>query len=511
MYRISQLKIPVDKMMQEKELCIKKELDRKYNIDASDIRIKKESIDARNKENVCFVYTVDFDSVKHPKGKNIRKLTEKEKEYEVLPCKATCDNPPVIAGFGPAGMFCALILAEAGLKPIVIERGKAVEERMKDVEKFWNEGILDTESNVQFGEGGAGTFSDGKLTTGIKDFRIGKVLDEFVEAGAPEEIKYQAKPHIGTDVLRIVVKNMREKILSLGGEIRFSSKLTGLEIEGMSLSGIEVNDKDVIRTDHVVLALGHSARDTFAMLKENNIPMEQKAFSVGVRVEHLQSMINESQYGRFAEYLPPADYKVVHHLENGRGVYSFCMCPGGEVITASNEENMVVTNGMSYAARDSEYANSALLVDVKPSDFDLDDVLAGVEFQRKYERLAYEKSNGYFPVKTFWGEFKRDENNRLAECLPKFVREAYIEAMPHFGKMIKGFDSDDMIMKGVETRSSSPVRILRNALGQSEISGIFPCGEGAGYAGGITSAAVDGIRTAEKIIADICEKQAKEV
>lgn len=499
MYRISQFKIPADRDMSDKKEAIRCELDRRFGISSYDIRIKKESIDARNRDNVCYVYTADFESDRKPRSKNVREVKGDEEKYIVPLPQVMPEKRPVVTGFGPAGMFCALVLAEAGLRPLVIERGKAVEERLEDVERFWNEGVLDSESNVQFGEGGAGTFSDGKLTTGIKDSRIKKVLGEFIEAGAPEEIRWQAKPHIGTDVLRTVVKNIRKKIISLGGEILFSSKLTDFEYENGRLGRITVNGSRTYDTDCLVLALGHSARDTFALLKEKGISMERKPFSIGVRVEHEQKMINESQYGRFAKYLPAADYKLVHHLENGRGVYTFCMCPGGEVISASSEENMTVTNGMSYAARDGKYANSALLVDVRPSDFESDDILAGVEFQRKYERLAYEKS-GYDPVQTTWGEFKKDEKNLLSQCLPGFVREGYLEAMPHFGRKLKGFDSDDMIMKGVETRSSSPVRILRDEEGQSSVSGIYPCGEGAGYAGGITSAAVDGIRCAEKII-----------
>lgn len=503
MYRVSQFKVPADRDMTDKISVLSDELDRKFNISSSCVRIIKESVDARDKERVCYVYTLEFESDRKIHSKHAVHVTESGKKYEIPVYSGDYTGRPVVTGFGPAGMFCALVLAEAGINPIVIERGKAVEERLGDVEKFWNEGVLNPESNVQFGEGGAGTFSDGKLTTGIRDFRIRKVLDELIEAGADEAIGYQAKPHIGTDVLRTVVRNIREKIISLGGEVRFSSKLTGFETEDGRIVRVTVNDETQIDTDFLILAPGHSARDTFSMLKEQNVPMERKAFSIGVRVQHEQSLISESQYGEFAKYLPPADYKLVHHLENGRGVYTFCMCPGGEIISASSEENMTVTNGMSYSARDGRYANSALLVDVRPSDFESDDILAGVEFQRKYERLAYEQS-GYSPVETTWGEFRKDEDNILSRCLPGFVREGYIEAMPHLGRKLAGFDRDDMVMKGVETRSSSPVRILRNQDGESALKGLYPCGEGAGYAGGITSAAVDGIKCAERIINSLC-------
>ena len=498
MYRQTQIKL---KPGQPREL-LKTKLEKKHSTKITNWRIVRESIDARNKQDIRLVYTVDFECD--------RKLNLKEAvdtEYS-LPAQgsAALEDRPVIVGFGPCGMFAALILAEAGYRPLVIERGSRMDKRVADVDRFWQEGILNTESNVQFGEGGAGTFSDGKLTTGIRDFRIKKVLEEFVKAGAQPEILYKAKPHIGTDVLREVVVNIRNKVIALGGEIRFDCRLTNLITDTThNITGIEVNSSETISTQVVVLAPGHSARDTFELINSMGIPMEQKPFSIGVRVEHRQQMINESQYGSFAELLPPADYKLAYRCQNGRGVYTFCMCPGGEVVAAASSEGMTVTNGMSYAARSSNYANSALLVDVRTDDFDGDDALAGVRFQQKYERLAYMISGGYSPVQTTWGAFREaarqpDNTNRVAKCLPEFVTEAYLEAMPVLGRRLAGFDSDDTVMKAVETRSSSPVRILRDDSMQSELKGLYPAGEGAGYAGGITSAAVDGIKAAERII-----------
>lgn len=503
MYRETQIKL---KPGQPREL-LKKKLEKKYSVNISRWKIVRESVDARNKKDIRLVYTVDFDC---DRKLNLKEAAEIKYELPVHGTEALL-NRPVIIGFGPCGMFAALILAEAGCSPLVLERGRPMEERVADVDRFWKDGILDTESNVQFGEGGAGTFSDGKLTTGIKDFRIKKVLEEFVAAGASPEILYKAKPHIGTDVLREVVVNIRNKVISLGGEIRFESKVTDFITDSQGrLTGIEINNDEIINAQAVIAAPGHSARDTFAVMNGRGIPMEQKPFSIGVRVEHLQSMINESQYGEFADSLPPAEYKLAYRCKNGRGVYTFCMCPGGEVVAAASSEGMTVTNGMSYAARDGRYANSALLVDVRTDDFDGDDVLAGVRFQEKYERAAYELGGGYAPVQTTWGRFRKDavnaadgnsENpNKVAKCLPSFVTEAYLEAVPVLGRRLRGFDRDDTVMKAVETRSSSPVRILRDDSMQSDVRGLYPAGEGAGYAGGITSAAVDGIKAAEQII-----------
>lgn len=496
-YRIHQIKLNIDDSHDDFEKAIKKKL-KKRDLVISDISIVKESIDARKKPDVKLVYSLDFScDEKLPLDEAV------PRSYEVP--KAGKDRKrPVIAGFGPCGMFAGLVLAEAGMKPIIIERGQAVDERMRAVDEFWNSGKLDPESNVQFGEGGAGTFSDGKLTTGIKDVRIFKVLQEFVEAGADEDILYKQKPHIGTDRLVEIVKNIRHKIEALGGEVRFSTKLENITTETIDgrkmLKSVETNN-GTIETDRLILAIGHSARDTFKMLYEKGFPMEQKPFSIGVRIEHPQEMINRAQYGDpgLAEKLGAADYKLNHRCENGRGVYTFCMCPGGHVINASSEAETAVTNGMSNSGRDSEFANSGLLVDVRTDDFGSDHPLAGVEFQRKYEKLAFEMGEGKLP-KTFYGKFRTEEKDRVRCSLPRFAAESIIEAMPYLGKKLKGFDSDEAIMTAVETRSSSPVRIKRGEDMQTSVAGVYPAGEGPGYAGGIMSAAVDGIRAAEKII-----------
>ena len=356
---------------------------------------------------------------------------------------------------------------------------------------------MDEESNVQFGEGGAGTFSDGKLTTGIKDPRIAKVLQMFVAAGADAEILYKHKPHIGTDVLRDVVARLRKEILSKGGQIRFGSKATDFILSDGEIQGVVVNGNETIKTNHLILAPGHSSRDTFRMLRDRRISMEQKPFSIGVRIRHPQQLIDKAQYGKpeLAKALGPADYKLSHHCENGRGVYTFCMCPGGEVIMAASEKGTTVTNGMSYSARNGKYANSGLLVDVRTSDFFSNDVLAGVEFQEKYEKLAFENGN---PPETVWAHFG-EKNDPVAASLPDFAVKAMQEAMPYLARKLRGFNDPNALLTGVETRSSSPVRILRGKDLQSEIKGLYPAGEGAGYAGGIMSAAVDGIKAAEAI------------
>jgi len=519
-YRISQIKLALNEPKELLPKKIKKKLGN--NIDIKEYKIVKESIDARDKGDIRFVYTVDFD-VEQSQGVRKTKLKpDPKKNLSIAPDMSykapehgvrELKHRPVIAGFGPCGIFCALILAQQGYRPIVLERGKCVSERAEDVQNFWNGSALNTESNVQFGEGGAGTFSDGKLTTGIKDPRIHKVLSEFVSAGAPEEILYKNKPHIGTDLLRDVVANIREEIIRLGGEIRFSSKLVGIDAPSGKIRAVKVQEvlngeSYTLETENLVLAIGHSARDTFRYAHELGIQMSAKPFSIGVRIEHPQKMVDEAQYGK-TKGLPPAEYKLSHRCENGRGVYTFCMCPGGEVIMSSSQEGGVVTNGMSNHKRDSGTANSGLLVDVRVSDFDGDDVLAGVEFQEKYERLAYKNGGGRYAFpKTCWSKFRDGDKDAKAviDSLPSFAVESIREAMPYLGRKLKGFDDDNAVMKAVETRSSSPVRFFRDDNLQGSIKGLYPAGEGAGYAGGITSAACDGIKVAEKIIEEFCFK-----
>ena len=505
-------------------------------LEIKEYRLVKESVDARNKAEIKLVYTVDFiPSMPNLNGsevekrllnqcKNAKLEPAPDMTYQAVP-KGTqpLQHRPVIAGFGPCGMFAGLILAEAGYRPIILERGKPIEERVKDVERFWSNGILDEESNVQFGEGGAGLFSDGKLTTQIKDTRIRKVLEEFVRAGGPPELLYKQKPHIGTDVLRRVVLSIRRTILENGGEILFQSRLTGLEFsddKDKKLKKVIVNGEKEIDTELLILAVGHSARDTFRSLYQCGVAMSQKPFSIGVRIEHPQAMINESQYGesRDSDELGAADYKLSYRCRNGRGVYTFCMCPGGYVIAASSRKDHVVTNGMSYHDRGSDFANSALLVDVRTEDFPDEHPLSGIDFQEKYERLAFAAGGGDYRapaqrVSDFMNSSDQPAENAvtptyrpgvswsdLSSCLPDFAVEAMREALPELGKKLKGFDRGDAIMTGVETRSSSPVRIFRDENLTGSISGIYPAGEGAGYAGGIMSAAVDGIKVAEEII-----------
>ncbi|MDR7857676.1 FAD-dependent protein [Tissierella sp.] len=526
MIRIQDIKLNLkeDKSKLKEEILKALNIKEEYIISYS---IFKESIDARKKNDIHFVYTVDVEVsnedkiLKKSKNKKISISPIISYDY-VNKGEKNISKRPVIVGMGPAGLFAGLILAQMGYKPILLERGKAVEERAIDVELFWNTGKLNTESNVQFGEGGAGTFSDGKLNTLIKDPRSRKVLEEFVVAGAPEDILYKNKPHIGTDILRNVVANIRKTIISLGGEVRFQSKVTDLIIEDEKVTGVIVNNNDTIYTDILILALGHSARDTFQMLYNRQLSLVQKAFSIGVRIEHPQEIIDKSQYGDFAKdsKLGAADYKLSGHFDNGRSAYTFCMCPGGEVVAAASEENRLVTNGMSYHARDKENANSALLVGITPEDFGSPHPLAGVEFQRRLEEQAFQTGGGdYTAPAQLVGDFLRDIPSEklgivkatyapkikltdLRECLPGYVVETIKKALPEFNKKIEGFAHPDAIMTGVESRSSSPVRIQRDNNYESNIKGIYPVGEGAGYAGGIISAAVDGIRIAEQIASE---------
>lgn len=520
MIRVRQVNVKIDAKNEEiVKQCAKKLKVKEEKI--KDYKIVKKSIDARDKENIVFSYEIDVnleneqEVLRKNKSKDVEKSNQKQYEFKITETEKLKKNP-IIVGSGPAGLFCGYMLAKYGYKPIIIERGENIENRVKTVEKFWQDGLLNKESNVQFGEGGAGTFSDGKLNTLVKDKmgRNKKVLEIFVEMGAPEEILYLNKPHIGTDLLRNVIINLRNEIIKMGGSIRYNSCLTNIEIQNSHIKSIEINNNEKIETDILVLAIGHSARDTFRMLNQNQIPMEAKPFAVGVRVQHPQDKINLAQYGKYKNLLPPASYKLTYHAASGRGVYSFCMCPGGYVVNASSEEGRLAINGMSNHARDTKNANSAIVVTVTPSDFD-NKIFGGLEFQEKLEEKAYKIGNGNIPVQTLKGfkENKVDENLgevmpifkgsyklvNLNEILPDFISGSLKEAFENFDKKIKGFADDDTILAGVETRTSSPVRIVRGDDFQSEIKGLYPAGEGAGYAGGIMSAAMDGIKVAESI------------
>jgi uncharacterized FAD-dependent dehydrogenase len=513
MIKITNIKIKAD--LSDDELFEK--IYKKYKINKNDVtekRIIKKSIDARNKADIFYNYSVELECKNENKIKNVQ-IVKKEEPFKIIVNRKSSKRP-VIIGAGPAGLFSALTLAQNGIKPIIIEQGKTVDERKKDVEEFQKTGKLNTLSNVQFGEGGAGTFSDGKLTSGIHNPLCKNVLKEFYNFGAPEQILYINKPHIGTDNLINIIRNMRNEIIKLGGEFLFNEKVTDFEFENSKVTAVICGKR--IETDTVILAIGHSARSTFEKLYEKGVKMEKKNFSIGVRIEHKQSMINKSQYGEITKLkLPPAEYKMAYHGEN-RSCYTFCMCPGGTVIASSSEPETIVTNGMSVYARNGENANSAVLVNVTPNDFKGESPLEGMYFQKDLEQKAFKLggSNYNAPIQRFEdfennvksthiGEIKPTYKpgvtlSNLNEILPDFISKTLIEGIKYFDKSIKGFAHPDAILTGVETRSSSPVQITRNENKQSNIKGLYPCGEGAGYAGGIMSAAVDGIKCAIAVL-----------
>ena len=536
MIQITQLKLPYHHSVADLEQKIRKTLKLSGNQKFT-YRIAKKSIDARKKPELYLVYSVhvacENESSIVKKAKNASVTITKAKSY-VLPQtgEAELTAPPLIIGAGPAGLFAAFVLAEAGFQPILIERGKPVEERQKDVEEYWKTGILNTESNVQFGEGGAGTFSDGKLNTVVKDpaNRNAFVLETFVRFGAPEQILYENKPHIGTDILCHVIANMRNYLIEKGVQVYFETCAKEFIIENQQIKRVICENGKTFDVSAVVFALGHSARDTFQTLHALNIPMEAKNFAVGFRVEHPQKMINDALYGVQELDMPAAPYKVTSNFPNGRGVYSFCMCPGGYVVNSSSQEEMLVVNGMSYSDRDSSTANSAIIISVDENDFmnpfffqdgleyllQEKDALCGMRFQQALERKAYALAKGKIPQQlygdfcenkcsTSYGAFTSNTKGETAFVnLRGFfsadMEESFIGGMEHFARIIPEFNRKDAILSGVESRTSSPIRIIRDENYESEIKGIYPCGEGAGYAGGITSAAMDGIRVAEAII-----------
>ena len=561
MIKINQIKLPINytEEMLEKKVC---KLLKAERSDILSVNIAKRSIDARKKPEIFYSIIAEVEAKKEGmlvKRAKSNQVTLAERVEYCFPesGEKPLKKRPVIIGSGPAGLFCAYMLAEHGYKPIVLERGEAVETRKRDVEEFWRSGVLKPNSNVQFGEGGAGTFSDGKLNTLVKDKdgKNKKVLSVFVENGAPEKILYDGKPHIGTDILMTVVKNMRKRIETLGGEFRFGNQVVDFEISDEKLSALVVKNREgecySLETEHAVLAIGHSARDTFEILLKREVPMEAKSFAVGLRVEHPQELIQNAQYSETANELPAAAYKLTAKTSFGRGVYSFCMCPGGYVVNASSEEGRTAVNGMSYSGRDGKNANSAIIVSVTPEDFEGEGPLAGIAFQRKLEEKAFQIGNGKVPVERF-GDFRREvyerqengkqqnasnENemqkktvgrvngnneigekkqekvwegfspqikgeyqfSKVSDILPEELNLAFVEGMEQFDRVIPGFADARVYLDGIESRTSSPVRIHRDETNQSKVRGIYPCGEGAGYAGGITSAAMDGMKIAEGI------------
>lgn len=531
---VNNIKLPITSDERNLDSAISKLLRIKPS-DIEDLLIKSKSIDARDKHQIKYIYSIEADIKGGDRllnNKKFKNVSLPSNNHYVIPNASDYKGRPVIIGAGPAGLFCAYILILSGLKPIILERGYKVEDRKKDVEAFWESGVLNPNSNVQFGEGGAGTFSDGKLNTLVKDKngRCSFVLQTFVKFGAPINILYDSKPHIGTDKLIDVIKNIREFICENGGEIHFGSLVNDIKFTNGKVTSVCVNNSYEIEADRVVLAIGHSSRDTFELLDKKNISMSPKPFAIGFRVEHPADFINIDRYGNENyKLLPAAPYKLTAQTGNGRGVYSFCMCPGGYVVNASSEDGMLAVNGMSYSGRNGANSNSAIIVTVNPEDFGSDCILSGMHFQRRLERKAYELGSGLVPVSTYGDFFKsvnRDKTINLntdslclqypsfepnikggfkyAELhtlLPENLNSSFVEGMYKFGKTIKGYDSKDTFISGIESRTSSPVKIWRNENGQSDSAiGLYPCGEGAGYAGGITSAAMDGIYIAEQIL-----------
>jgi hypothetical protein len=539
MLRVSDIKLPFDHADGEIRSALLERL-RIETGDLLDFTIFRRSTDARKRDSIFFVYVVDV-TVRDESGcterHQVRSAPDMEYPFVVAPIDDAPKHArsesgrPVVVGLGPSGMFAALLLAQMGLRPIVIERGKKARARAQDVFGFWRKNKFKPESNVQFGEGGAGTFSDGKLTTRIKNEnnRVRKVLDEMAKAGAPEEIRHLAKPHIGTYKLIRVVRALRAEIIRLGGEVRFETQVTDVHIEDGKLRGVELSTGEQLDTDHLIVAIGHSARDTFQMLYDRGVVFEAKPFSIGARIEHPQSLIDRSQFGKSAgdQRLGAADYKLVHHCSNGRGAYSFCMCPGGTVIASASEEGQVVTNGMSYYSRNLPNANSALAIDISPADYGDTHPLAGVEYQRVWETKAYAAggSNHFAPVQRVEDFLAQRPSQSigdvqpaytpgttpadLRDCLPDYITESMREAIPAMDRKLRGYAMPDAILTGVETRTSSPVRITRGPDFQSvAVGGLYPAGEGAGYAGGIMSAAVDGIKVAEAVATSLTSKDA---
>jgi len=524
MLRVFEIKLPLDHSQDDLLRAISDAL----QVPARELlswEIRRQAIDARKKTTIRLIYTVDVclchEEQVVSKSLANRVIPTPDESYQpAKPGSEMLEHHPVVVGSGPAGLFAGLILSQAGYQPVILERGKAVEERCRDVERFWHEGVLNPESNAQFGEGGAGTFSDGKLSTLINDLRCRKVLEELAMAGAPPAILVSNKPHIGTDQLRRVVRTIRESIIRLGGEVRFLNRVTGLRLRDGRLRGLKINDSFVLDCEAAVFAIGHSSRDTFGMLLKHGLTMIPKPFSVGMRIEHPQLLIDQAQYGAFAGHprLGQADYKLAYHAPDGRSAYTFCMCPGGKVIAAASELGGIVTNGMRLQARSGPNANAALMVNVGPEDFPDDHPLSGFRFQREWETLAFRVGGATYaaPVQLLDDFLTGRPSSQLGQvkatyrpavvpadlrnCLPAYVCDTIKHAIPAFARRLKSFDLPDAVLTGVETRSSCPVRLVRGKDFQASISGLYPAGEGGGYAGGIMSSAVDGIKVAEAII-----------